>query len=176
MTKSECRKRARTLFDTPYSKEVLFSALSVNIPFLESKVILSYKAIRGEIDLSHLEELYPEKTFLYPVVQGDEMYFTASAFFKTNLWGIEEPVGEEVYFENAVMLVPGLLFDKHCYRLGRGKGFYDRYIKKHKEKLYTIGLCKEYQLEDELPVDSYDQRLDSLIILPEMGGNHVLLT
>lgn len=176
MTKSEYRKKARALFDRPYSVKALLNALSANKEFLESNVVLSYKAIKGEIDLSILESLYPEKTFLYPVVDGNAMYFTISEKYKVNEWGIKEPVGDEIDFERALMLVPGLLFDKSRYRLGRGKGFYDRYISKNRERLYTLGVCKKDQLEETLPVDSFDQRLDALIILPEMDENHVLLT
>lgn len=176
MTKSEYRKKARALFDRPYSVKALLNALSANKEFLESNVVLSYKAIKGEIDLSILEEIYKDKLFLYPVVEGTDMYFTISEKYKVNEWGIKEPVGDEIDFEHALMLVPGLLFDKSRYRLGRGKGFYDRYISKNRERLYTLGVCKKDQLEETLPVDSFDQRLDALIILPEMDESHVLLS
>lgn len=60
-----------------------------------------------------------------------------------------------------VVLVPGLLFDKQGNRLGRGKGYYDRYLESFGG--LKIGICFELQLKDLLPVDSHDQKVDWII-------------
>ncbi len=60
-----------------------------------------------------------------------------------------------------VCLVLGVLFDRRGYRLGYGKGFFDRFLKD--KSFCTIGLGFEQQLIDELPVDPHDVPLRMLV-------------
>ncbi len=60
-----------------------------------------------------------------------------------------------------VLLIPGLLFDRHMNRLGRGAGYYDRYLETFKG--IKIGVCFEEQLVDELKVDKNDIKVDLII-------------
>ncbi len=57
-----------------------------------------------------------------------------------------------------VILVPGLAFDKRGFRLGRGKGHYDRYFKDYSG--LKVGVCYDEQILEELPEDQWDERLD----------------
>ncbi len=57
-------------------------------------------------------------------------------------------------FRNSVCLVPGYSFDMLGYRLGYGKGYYDRFLKKF--TIISIGLCYNNFLSNELPADDYD--------------------
>lgn len=72
-------------------------------------------------------------------------------------YGVFEPKDGEVVepTETSVILVPGIAFTKEGYRLGRGKGFYDRYLERY-PKAVTIGVCRSYQLLDALPTDAWD--------------------
>ena len=54
----------------------------------------------------------------------------------------------------ALCLVPGLCFDGKGYRLGYGKGYYDRFLAKFRGA--TLGLCYNDFLQDCLPVGDYD--------------------
>ena len=74
--------------------------------------------------------------------------------------------------EPQVMLTPGLAFDRQCNRMGRGRGYYDRWLCSRAAdampnttlcKPYTIGICFPYQIIDNLPVDEHDMPLDELI-------------
>lgn len=65
-----------------------------------------------------------------------------------------------------LLIVPGLGFTRKGGRLGRGKGFYDRYIAKNNIK--TIGLSYREQLKDELPLESHDKLLDIVITADEV--------
>lgn len=63
-------------------------------------------------------------------------------------------------------LIPGLGFDRWLHRLGRGAGFYDRFlaIKKRQGSLFLkVGVGFAVQLTDELPHESHDARLDALV-------------
>ena len=71
------------------------------------------------------------------------------------------PVYKE-YRENTLMLVPGVVFDRHGGRVGMGKGFYDRYIYSHRPDC-LLGVCGEYQLEDNVPMDKNDIFMDMVV-------------
>ncbi len=60
-----------------------------------------------------------------------------------------------------VVLIPGLGFTEKGARLGRGKGFYDRYLYKYNG--IKIGLGFELQMEKKLPTDKYDQLMDFIV-------------
>jgi 5-formyltetrahydrofolate cyclo-ligase len=60
-------------------------------------------------------------------------------------------------------VVPGVAFDARGYRLGYGKGFYDRYLAGRPLSLLTVGLAFEFQLFDQLPVEEHDQPLDYIV-------------
>ena len=65
-----------------------------------------------------------------------------------------------------LILVPILAFDKNKYRLGYGKGFYDRYLNKYLKKfknIFTVGIAFSFQRHDNLPVNQKDVKLDYII-------------
>lgn len=64
-----------------------------------------------------------------------------------------------------VLLVPGLAFTRKRERLGRGGGYYDRYLKGFQG--LKIGICFEEQLFDSLPMENWDQRVD--LVITEKG-------
>lgn len=63
------------------------------------------------------------------------------------------------------MVVPGLAFDHDGYRIGYGRGYYDRLIKKIKnvKPVKTIGIAFEFQVIKKLPKDYWDQTVEVLI-------------
>lgn len=67
---------------------------------------------------------------------------------------MEEPSG-------ALCLVPGLAFDRAGYRLGYGKGYYDRFLAAHAVK--AVGLCYEELLLTQVPRQPLDQRVGWLV-------------
>ncbi|MGC9045874.1 MAG: 5-formyltetrahydrofolate cyclo-ligase [Thermodesulfovibrio sp.] len=60
-----------------------------------------------------------------------------------------------------VIAVPGLAFDKNCFRIGYGGGFYDRLLSK--KKGLAAGLAYEEQVLDQLPLESHDIKVDLII-------------
>jgi 5-formyltetrahydrofolate cyclo-ligase len=61
-----------------------------------------------------------------------------------------------------LIIVPALAFDGDCYRLGRGGGYYDRYLL-GAESAYTAGLCREKLLLDSVPRESHDLPVAAVI-------------
>lgn len=71
-------------------------------------------------------------------------------------YGIPEPVTEkEANEENALLIVPGVAFDKNCHRCGYGQGFYDRYLAAHRSHP-TIAVAFDFQIMEEVPAGQYD--------------------
>ena len=86
-----------------------------------------------------------------------------------NKFGMLEPVKSRSEIPD-VMLIPTLSFDSRKFRLGYGKGFYDRYLNKYLKKfrnIFTVGVAFSFQKHHKLPRDKNDVRLD--YILTEKG-------
>ncbi|XP_029430868.1 5-formyltetrahydrofolate cyclo-ligase-like isoform X2 [Rhinatrema bivittatum] len=88
-------------------------------------------------------------------------------------WNIRQPAVEDAREEALctggldLMLVPGLAFDKHGNRLGRGKGYYDRYLQRCWQhptgRPYTIALAFAEQLCDHVPAAENDVKIDEIL-------------
>lgn len=62
-----------------------------------------------------------------------------------------------------VVLVPGIAFDSTCARLGRGAGFYDRFLADPRVRAVKIGVAFDEQIVDTVPMDRWDVRLDAVV-------------
>lgn len=62
-----------------------------------------------------------------------------------------------------VVVVPGLAFDSQGRRLGRGGGYYDRFLKRLRPNVTTIGLAFDWQIIDEVPAASHDIAVDIVV-------------
>lgn len=80
-------------------------------------------------------------------------------------YGILEPKtdgkAEKSFSDNSLCIVPGLSYDRNGYRLGFGKGFYDRFLSAFNGK--SVGLCYDSCLCQSLPCDDFDKCVDYLI-------------
>ena len=111
-----------------------------------------------------------EKTVLLPVVQGEDLVlrrFEGEAQLSSdNPLHIGEPCGADWTDLQAVdlVVVPGVAFDRSGHRLGRGRGFYDRFLPKL--RAFKMGLCFSFQYLDTLPVGPEDVPMDEVIVCP----------
>jgi len=62
------------------------------------------------------------------------------------------------------IIVPGISFDKNNYRLGRGKGYYDRFLAKLPSIIPTIGVAFDFQIVDSIPRTKHDVPVSRIII------------
>ena len=102
-----------------------------------------------------------------PRVKGEEMEFYdySAADMAVGAFGISEPQGEKAVAAEEIdlMIVPGVAFTASGDRLGRGKGYYDRYLSREGFRAYCVGVCYEHQLLAELPVEPHDRRMDEVV-------------
>ena len=112
-------------------------------------------------------------TILLPSITKKNMRFYKWSYLNTlviNIFGMLEPSVEKKDYVPNIMLVPLLAFDKQKYRLGYGKGYYDKYLNKYLKRnknILTIGIAFSFQKYNKLPVSIYDVKLD--YILTEKG-------
>ncbi|MCX8065873.1 MAG: 5-formyltetrahydrofolate cyclo-ligase [Candidatus Hydrogenedentes bacterium] len=83
-----------------------------------------------------------------------------------NIWEIPEPLPfwEPLVVQadsDAVCIVPGIAFDRFGNRIGRGKGFFDRFLKK--SRCYAIGVCFTFQIVQRCPWKVWDVRMNKVI-------------
>ena len=86
-----------------------------------------------------------------------------------NKFGLLEPIKDKAKIPD-VILIPLLAFDKNKFRLGYGKGYYDRYLNKYIKQykdIMTVGVAFSFQKHNKLPINKNDVKLD--FILTEKG-------
>lgn len=89
---------------------------------------------------------------------------TSASQLEKGAFGILEPAEncEKVSdLGKGLCIVPGLCFDMSGYRLGFGRGYYDRFLERFSGT--TVGLCYSKCIEHELPRSRYDKPVDILI-------------
>ena len=121
--------------------------------------------------LKFLENEYMKnKSVLLPVIEGkSKMNFYSwkkNEVLFINKFGMLEPGKKKSAKIPNFLLVPILAFDKQNYRLGYGKGFYDRYLNKF-NNILTVGIAFSFQKYHKLPRDKKDVKLN--YILTEKG-------
>ena len=172
--KTEVRNRFRALRKN-LSRERRIDASTAVLELLARKGrILSFSSIGSEIDLSLLNQRLVEAgRLLLPRIEGDEIVPYSVDDLENGLilsaLKILEPKSQ---VQNSlpqdacdIILLPGLAFDPDQYRLGYGKGHYDRFLKKNKRAL-TIGVGFIEQFSStNLPRDPWDIPLDELFLV-----------
>ncbi len=121
-----------------------------------ARTIMGFAAFGNEVILMpFLETLKEEKKILLPRVEkGGQMVavpFTGWDNMKSGPFGIKEPLGEPFDVSMIdVVIVPGLVFDARGYRLGYGKGYYDRFLKELRKDAFFCGVCFDFQIIDNV--------------------------
>ncbi|MFA7148906.1 MAG: 5-formyltetrahydrofolate cyclo-ligase [Syntrophomonadaceae bacterium] len=125
-------------------------------PLQRAKVIMGFSSIRNEVNLGPLlQKLQAQgRTILLPRVEGDSIQaieFRPGEDMGRGSFGIREPLGEPFTVDKIdVVIVPGLVFDASGYRLGYGKGYYDRFLPRLNQQCFKCGICYEFQVVDNV--------------------------
>jgi 5-formyltetrahydrofolate cyclo-ligase len=111
-----------------------------------------------------IAEEFPAKTLAFPRLRNEEIEPVIAqehGDFAPGQFGIHEPSGNVLMERPDLILVPGLAFDRQGGRLGRGKGYYDRFLVRMTAK--KIGVCFACQLVEDVPLESHDHPLDGVV-------------
>lgn len=143
--------------------------------YRESKLVMVYYPLKGEVDvLGIVRKGMGEKRFCFPVM--DLKAKKLRVFEVKNLYedfikgpfGVMEPdikKAKEVDIGKINMIViPGLAFDYQKNRLGRGAGFYDRFLKEIIPGTKKVGIAFKFQILEKLPIHlPLDQKVDIVV-------------
>lgn len=171
MKKEFLRKKYKEKRDNIKNKvtkdNLIYQKVINNKDILFSKTLLIYISINSEVDtIKIINYFLNTKNIAVPKIIDNNMFFC----YVTNLndltpgkYNIPEPTNENIVtdFDNAICIVPGICYDKENYRIGYGKGYYDRFLSKNKIK--TIGLCYKECMIEKIDNDKYDYKIDEVI-------------
>lgn len=137
------------------------------------RVVALFSPLKDEVQILPLAESLPASCRVVLPRVGDRADGTPEMEFfdyeptalADGAYGIAEPQGESVCAADEIdlMVVPGVAFTREGARLGRGKGYYDRYLSREGFRAYTVGVCYACQLLQELPSEEHDRRVDIVV-------------
>jgi len=173
--KKKLRKHIKEIKNS-FSKEeldrqsLLIQEKLMSLPeFQRTEHILLYKALPDEVDTNLILKQWHKKKHLYlPVIKGDDLEIVPfegeDKMGPEKKYGILEPTGKKLEDEGLIelVIVPGVAFDKQNNRLGRGKGYYDRILKRL-PNAWKTGLAFGFQVLNNLPAEPHDIKMDEII-------------
>ncbi len=135
---------------------------------LQAKKPVLFCPFDNEPDITPLFSYVMNKTgsLILPKVKGDSLVLYSIQEIndlEVGSFCIMEPTnGEQIDPKDVdFILVPGVAFDKKGYRLGFGKGYYDRLLPK--TEAFKVGVCYSFQVLKTLPIDPWDVPMDLVV-------------
>jgi 5-formyltetrahydrofolate cyclo-ligase len=183
-TKNELRRKMRLRLQSSGDRtaewsRAIVASIAGHPAWAGVRVLSLYSALPGEPDLSALWTAETPPRFCYPRIEAGGM-----TFFEVKSPGelipapwhptIREPVFTPARLvppeQIDLILVPGLAFTRAGQRLGRGGGFYDRYLAALPTRAIKLGVCFQCQIEENLPLEAHDQRVHAIITESGLTG------
>ena len=175
MDKKELRAKIRELKRQMSPEEITTASEDLAQQFYTTSLYQNASTIYGYLPYNQevrtvpmLEQaLRDGKKVAVPKVYGDTMQFHYITDFRRvaeGYAGLPEPIGDEPVASDstALVLMPGLAFDKKGNRMGYGGGFYDKFLSEEPNHP-TVALCYGFQMVDEIPVEEYDIPVDMVL-------------
>ena len=143
-------------------------------PYLKNaQNIMIFIDMKNEVRITKLIELYPEKNFfISKIVNSKNREMKINKYNENELvlhkFGYYESSSDDFYDEKIldIVIVPALAFDFSKNGIGFGGGYYDTFLNKvrgkNKNTLF-IGVCYDFQMIEEVPIEGHDITLDLVI-------------
>lgn len=160
----ELEKQEKKRLDHAVYMQVMNDSEIANSESFYGYMSLSWETGTSEI----LESLWRQnKKVALPRVVGSEMEFfevKSMDSLEEGAFHIMEPNADcpKVNWQDAVIFVPGIAFTRGGKRLGKGGGFYDKYLEKHPGHR-TAALAYEFQIFSDLPSEFHDKQVDRVV-------------
>lgn len=175
MDKKTLRKQIRDQKRAMTPEQIETASRKLGELFLASDLYHNAKTIYGYLPYNQevrtvpmLEQALADgKKVAVPKVYGEEMkfiYLTDLTQVSDGYAGIPEPVADGPVAEDptALVLMPGMAFDRQGHRIGYGGGFYDKFLAAEPEHP-TIALCYDFQMVEYLPTEEFDVPVDCVL-------------
>ncbi len=137
--------------------------------------IMIFMDMDHEVRVTNLLNLFSDRKFYIPKT-FPEGIMKVNEYNEKELilhkFGYYESLSNNYVNEDILdlIVIPGIVFDKHRNRIGFGGGYYDRFLKKLKEKHkdsrcfpLTVAICYDFQLIDSIPSEPHDIKPDIII-------------
>jgi 5-formyltetrahydrofolate cyclo-ligase len=173
--RKEVLQKRNSLSDSQIAKrsKLIQEKLIGSAEFIESKSIGVYLPIGSEVQTDDIirKAIESEKTVMLPrVIINDIHFFIVEKHdydhdsFDVNKFGIKEPKKTNMKLDFIdLLIVPGIVFDFHGYRIGYGYGYYDKFMAEKKFSK-SIGLAYDFQvMKNPIPKFEFDKKIDILI-------------
>ena len=151
------RRASLSALEVDNSSTLIAGKLMELDPIINARNIMGFASVRNEVDLRPFLRRQADlgKTILLPRVEknGSLAAVELSSWESTRsgAFGIAEPTGSDFPLTGIdAVIVPGLVFDAYGYRLGYGKGYYDRFLKLLPKSTFICGVCYEFQVVDNI--------------------------
>lgn len=137
--------------------------------FKKAERIFLFAPTRNEISFVQiLCSTFKDKNFYFPRLEKEKMSFYPSTFedLKPGKFGILSPrkTQEEIPGENDLIFVPAVAIDQNKNRLGRGGGYFDRFLEKSKG--YRISIIPDFGFISKVPTEKHDLPVDEVFVIP----------
>jgi 5-formyltetrahydrofolate cyclo-ligase len=132
----------------------------------KSVALFAPKLTEPDLDLFWELDLLGNHLVSYPRCEGEALSFhvvSALSELVPGRFGIREPRTGLIPERLDLILVPALAFTAAGHRLGRGAGFYDRFLSALPQATLKIGVCFAFQLLPEIPYESHDVLVDAVV-------------
>ncbi|MDD3346060.1 MAG: 5-formyltetrahydrofolate cyclo-ligase [Candidatus Omnitrophica bacterium] len=158
--------------DRNRKSSIIQSKLLRNRVFKKARTVMFYVAFGGEVNTEGMirEAKKTGKLICVPVCKKDKTIMQPAILedqskLKKGPYGVLEPVSGGLLDPEDVdlVIVPGLAFDKHGNRLGRGKGCYDRFLSALSGSTRSIGLAFDFQVFPAVPTTKHDVSVNQVI-------------
>lgn len=163
------RKRAMTAQQIEEKSRRLMEMFLQSDLYRSAKTVYGYLPYNQEVrTVPMLEQaLRDGKRVAVPKVYGEEMrflYITDLTQVENGYAGIPEPIADEPVADDpgALVLMPGLAFDKEGHRIGYGGGFYDRFLEQEPDHP-KLALCYDFQMLPSLETEEHDVPVDCVL-------------
>lgn len=168
--KAVLRKELLSLRKNLSPSELSMDKLRSFPEFMRAKTVFCYVSAHGEVDTrDFLGEIAKEKVLTVPYcVDNDGNMICVKINGLSDLcegrFGILEPKNPVPFSKSEIdfAIVPGVAFSSDGYRLGYGKGYYDRFLSDISP--FKLGVCKKELYFEKLPHNEYDIKMDSVLL------------
>ena len=181
-SKRNLRERILTLLRNQKEEERLIKSLAISdrlfkMPELQAaKTVLFYASFDGEVETFEMmkKALNLGKIIGLPGIIGGQPDIVPTRVtsleddLQAGPYGIQQPrmdrINRIANDDIDLIVVPGIAFDRKNNRLGRGGGYYDRFLRGFSKRTFTVGLAFDFQVLDALPdVKDHDIPVDCVL-------------